>query len=175
MKVKGLLIDVEGTIVGDKRYLPIPGAVEFIREVRTRGLPLRLITNNTTDSREALREKLNHAGFDFSLEETHTCIRAAVKHLRAGRMKRCLVLGLVGLKEMFTEEGFAVVDESEVDAVIVGLDTGLTYDRLALACDAVTRHGAAPAAPGRRSRRLPSTGTHPESRVGASCCRVWCG
>jgi len=43
---------------------------------------------------------------------------------------------------MFSEEGFTVVDTSDADAVIVGLDTELTYQRLSLACDAVSRCNA---------------------------------
>ena len=142
MRVKGFLLDVEGTLVADKRYQPIPGAVEFISALRRAGLPLRLITNNTTDSKAALLDKLARAGFDFRIAELHTCIGAAVHHLRTTGASRCLVLGSPALGEMFAGEGLAVVDENGVDAVIVGLDTGLTYERLRLACDAVGREGA---------------------------------
>jgi len=165
MSVRGLLLDIEGTLVGDKRYRPVAGAVEFVRECRKRGLPLRLITNNTTDSRSALIEKLARAGFDFTIDELHTCVGAAVTHLRAISAARCLVLGSPNLRRMFADEGFRVVDESRVDAVVVGLDTGLTYERLRLACDAVAGHGAALIALHRnrvytdaRGRRAPSVG-----------------
>jgi HAD superfamily hydrolase (TIGR01458 family) len=141
-KAAGLLLDVEGTLVGDKRYQAIEGAVAFVRAVRRLGLPVRLITNNTTDSRLTLVEKLSRAGFDFTLDELHTCIAAAVTRLRSLKARRCLVLGSAALKQMFADEGFAVADDSNVDAVVVGLDTGLTYDRLRLACDAVDRRGA---------------------------------
>lgn len=143
MHIKGLLLDVEGTLVADKRYQPVEGAVEFIRRLREARLPLRLITNNTTDSRTSLLDKLRGAGFDFTIDELHTCIAAAATHLKAAGTVRCLILGAKTLREMFVEEGFAVVEASEVDAVIVGLDTELTYERLRLACDAVGRNGAA--------------------------------
>jgi 4-nitrophenyl phosphatase len=142
-RAEGLLLDVEGTLVGDKRYLAIPGAVGFIAEVRARGLPVRLITNNTTDPRPVLVEKLAAAGFDFTLEEVHTCIAAAASYLRGMKARRCLVLGTTALGRMFTEEGFELAEDSRVDAVVVGLDTGLTYERLRLACDAIAGHGAA--------------------------------
>ena len=57
--------------------------------------------------------------------------------------KRCLVLGSPKLQQMITDAGLTVADEPEVDAVVVGLDLELTYDRLRLACDAVGRCGAA--------------------------------
>lgn len=142
MRIKGFLLDIEGTLVADKGYQPVAGAVEFVRKVREAGLPLRLITNNTTHSKASLVDKLGRAGFDFTLDELHTCIGAAATHLRTAGATRCLILGTSDLREMFVEEGFAVVDDSEVDAVVVGLDTGLTYERLKLACNAVGQNGA---------------------------------
>lgn len=142
MTVRGLLLDIEGTLVADKRYRAVPGAVEFMHTVRELGLPFRLITNNTTDAVPALVEKLARAGFDFTIGELHTCIGAACAHLHQVPVKRCLILGSTDLRRMFTGQGFEVADSSDVDAVVVGLDTELTYDRLRLACDAVSRHGA---------------------------------
>jgi len=142
MKIRGFLLDVEGTLVADKRYRPIEGAVEFVRRLREARLPLRLITNNTTDSKSSLAEKLARAGFDFTIGELHSCIAAAVTHLRRANATTCLILGASTLREMFVDEGFTVVHGSDVDAVVVGLDTDLTYDRLRLACDAVGRNGA---------------------------------
>ena len=142
MQVRGFLLDVEGVLVADKRYQAVAGAVEFVRQVREGDVPFRLITNNTTDSRAALLEKLARAGFDFTLDELLTCPVAAASHLRTRGAKRCLVLGVDGLRQIFTDEGFEVTDAAEVDAVVVGLDTDLTYERLRLACDAVARHQA---------------------------------
>ena len=143
LHVKGLLLDVEGVLVADKRYQAVMGAVEFVRRIREHGVPFRLITNNTTDSRRALVEKLARAGFDFAPEELHACTAAAAAQLRSTAAKRCLVLGVGGLRQVFADEGFEVADAADVDAVIVGLDTELTYERLRLACDAVARNRAA--------------------------------
>jgi len=143
MSVQGLLLDVEGTLVADKRYGAVAGAIEFIGHCRALGVPLRLITNNTTDTRATLIKKLTGAGFDFTIAELHTCVGAAINYLRANSAARCLVLGSDDLRGMLTEAGFVVADESEVDAVVVGLDTDLTYERLRLACDAVRDRRAA--------------------------------
>lgn len=143
MKVRGYLLDVEGVLVADKRYQSVAGAVDFIRHVREAKRPLRLITNNTTDSKPEIIEKLTRAGFDFGLDELHTCTGAAAKRMRELGVRRCLVLGNEALRQMFADAGFEVVEESGVDAVVVGLDTDLTYERLRLACDAIGRHQAA--------------------------------
>jgi 4-nitrophenyl phosphatase len=143
MKVRGLLLDVEGVLVADKRYLAVPGAVAFIQQVRARGLPLRLITNNTTDDKSTIIDKLIAAGFDFALAELHTCTGAAVNLLRSKQARRCLVLGNDTLREILRAAELEVVEASDVDAVVVGLDEELTYERLRLACDAMARHQAA--------------------------------
>jgi HAD superfamily hydrolase (TIGR01458 family) len=143
VKIRGLLLDVEGVLVGDKRYQAVESAVDFVRQVRAANCPLRLITNNTTDDKPTIIDKLTRAGFDFALDELHTCTGAAMNRLRELHARRCLVLGTDALRRMFTSAGFEVVERSEVDAIVVGLDTGLTYERLRLACDAIVRHKAA--------------------------------
>lgn len=143
MKVKGLLLDVEGVLVADKRYQAVGGAVDFVRKARDAGCPIRLITNNTTDDKPAIIEKLIRAGFDFVIEELHTCTAAAVRRLHELRVKRCLVLGTDGLKTIFRDAGLVVAEDSAVDAVVVGLDTQLTFERLRLACEAIASCNAA--------------------------------
>lgn len=142
MRIRGFLLDVEGTLVVDKRYRPVEGAVEFVGKLRQAGLPLRLITNNTTDSRASLLDKLTQVGFDFTIDELHTCIGAALTHLRTIGATRCLILGTAALRQMLADEGLTIMDSSEVDAVVVGLDTDLTYERLRLACNAISQNGA---------------------------------
>jgi HAD superfamily hydrolase (TIGR01458 family) len=142
MKIRGLLLDVEGVLVGDKRYRPVPTAIEFVAAARAAGCPLRLVTNNTSDDRQTLHDKLRDAGFDFTLDELHTCTAAAARYLAARDAKSCLVLGNATLQRIFADEGLAVKDDAVVDAVVVGLDTALTYARLQRACEAVLSHGA---------------------------------
>jgi 4-nitrophenyl phosphatase len=143
MQVRGLLLDVEGVLVTDKSYSPVAGAVEFIRQIRAANCPFRLISNNTTDDRVAMIEKLTRAGFDFNERELHTCTSAAINRLLALGARRCLVLGNVTLRRIFLEAGFAVADDADVDAVVVGLDTDLTYQRLQMAVEAIVRRQAA--------------------------------
>ena len=142
MKIEGLLLDVEGVLVTDKRYQPVEGAVDFVRRVRKQGLGLRLISNNTTDTVATLAGKLNRVGFDFGIEEIRTCTTTAVTRLRVLNVERCLVLGTPALQGIFADEGFVVANDSKVDAVVVGLDTDWHFERLRLACEAVMRFGA---------------------------------
>ncbi len=166
MHIRGLLLDVEGVLVADKRYQAVDTAVDFIAAARAAGCPLRLITNNTTDDRPTIIDKLRKAGFDFTLDELHTCTAAAVAHLRGLGARRCLVLGTDGLKAIFADAGLEVADAADVDAVVVGLDTGLTFEKLRLACEAVADHGAALVAL-HRNRLYPDSQGRSSPSVGA--------
>lgn len=139
MQIRGVLLDVEGVLVSDKRYLAIEGAIGFVAALRTAGRPLRLLSNNTTDDRAEMLEKLCRAGFDFRLDELHTCTYAAVEELRARGLRRLLVLGTVALRRMLAAAGFETADDPHVDAVVVGLDPELTFARLQLAVQALLR------------------------------------
>jgi 4-nitrophenyl phosphatase len=165
LRIQGLLLDVEGVLVADKRYQRVAGAPVFVSDMRRRGVPLRLITNNTTDAPSALLAKLHAAGFAFALEELRTCMTAGVRHLHQVGATRCLVLGSDVLRAVLTDAGLTCVKDSRVDAVVVGLDTQFTYERLRLACEAILDHQARFVAlhrnrlfPDDQGRRSPSAG-----------------
>jgi len=143
MLARGLLLDVEGVLVADKRYQAVPTAVEFIAQARAAACRLRLITNSTTDDRRTIIEMLARAGFDFTLDELHTCTFAAEHRLHELHARRILVLGTSALRNIFAEAGFQTVDDAHTQAVVVGLDTELTYAKLQLACEAIVQHDAA--------------------------------
>ncbi len=171
MKIRGLLLDVEGVLVADKRYQAVDTAVDFISAARAAGCPLRLITNNTTDDRPAIIAKLRRAGFDFDLDELHTCTAAAVQHLARLGARRCLVLGTEGLKAIFAGAGLEVTEAADVDAVVVGLDTGLTFEKLRLACEAIVDRRAAFVAL-HRNRLFPDHAGRASPSVGAIAAAI---
>lgn len=165
MLTRGLLLDIEGVLVADKRYGAVPDAVAFIAAARAAQCPIRLITNNTTDARTRIHQMLGDAGFDFTLAEIHTCTHAAALKLRELGTRRCLVCGNQALRDIFTEAGFEVVDDAQVDAVVVGMDEQFDYARLLQVCDALLTHRAALIALHRNrlytnaaGRRAPSVG-----------------
>ncbi len=171
MPINGLLLDVEGVLVADKRYEAVPTAIGFVAALRAAARPFRLISNNTTDDRPGMLEKLRRAGFDFTLDELHTCTSAAIQKLRELQAHRCLVLGNMVLRRQFAEAGFEVTDDREVDAVVVGLDTDLTYHRLQLAVDAVLSRRAALLAL-HHNRRYDDVAGRPAPSVGALAAAV---
>ncbi|KAJ2964773.1 hypothetical protein NQZ79_g291 [Umbelopsis isabellina] len=114
--IKGLLIDLSGTIHIDKKE--IPGAVEAIRKLRKSGLPYRFATNTTKESPQRLRTKLNALGFDVQDHEVraNAGIISSCRDLIESQNLRPLLLMEDAAMEMF--EG---IDTSNPNAVVVGL------------------------------------------------------
>lgn len=141
-RLQALLLDVEGVLVADKRYQAVPGALRRVRAMRTARIPMRLITNNTTDDRPTIIAKLTAADYDFTIDELHTCTHAATQHLQRIGARRALVLGTDKLREIVRVAGVAVEHSAAVDAVVVGLDRSFDYAGLSRACAAIVQHGA---------------------------------
>jgi phospholysine phosphohistidine inorganic pyrophosphate phosphatase len=80
------LLDLDGTLyTGDAA---VPGAVDAIARLRSRGVPFRLVTNTTSRSRRMLVDRLAGYGFEIRPEEIVTATLAGVELLRAGGYSR---------------------------------------------------------------------------------------
>ena len=136
------LVDIEGTIVKDKSYVPIGGAVEWINSFNSSSHSLVLVSNNTTHKPEELVTLLNRVGFDVRLENLITCISVASNWLKEHRVKRCFVIGAPHLKEYLNENGIDTPLDDKVETVLVGLDSSLDYAKLKIAINALVNNKA---------------------------------
>jgi NagD protein len=71
MEKKGFLIDMDGVIYRGSE--PIPGAVEFINNLRENGFPFLFLTNNSQRTSRDVCYKLRRLGFDVREEDVFTC------------------------------------------------------------------------------------------------------
>ena len=76
---EGLLLDIDGVLAIS--WEPIPGSVEAMAALRSRGIPYRLITNTTTQTRADLATTLQGAGFEVTSEEIVTAVVATATFL----------------------------------------------------------------------------------------------
>ena len=84
-----ILLDVDGVLHVSGE--PIPGAVEAIARLRTRGHRLRFVTNNSTRTAAALVDELRALGIELDAEELQTPTTAAAEQL-GGRRVYALVM-----------------------------------------------------------------------------------
>ena len=136
------LVDIEGTIVKDKSYTPIEGAVEWINSFDSSPHRFILLSNNTTHRPKDLLALLESKGFDIQPENLVTCMSAALNWLKKEDVKSCFVIGSVQLKEYLNESGIETPSHDMVESVLVGLDPSLTYEKLKVALNALVKNDA---------------------------------
>lgn len=135
--IGGFLLDMDGTVYLGKRLLP--GAAAFISLLRQNKIKFLFLTNNSAYDRTAYRAKLISLGIEVEEEEILTAGEATAIYLAKKRPRaKVFVLGTSALKGEFSRRQFEVVGrDGEPDYVVLGFDTGLTYQRLWDACDLV--------------------------------------
>lgn len=115
--IDGVLLDIDGVL--SISWRPLPGAVETLDLLRSKGIPFGLITNTTTKTRADLAATLRAAGFDVRDDEVHTAVVATARYLRTNHPGAgCFVLSdgdAIG--DLVDVE---LVDVEEADVIVVG-------------------------------------------------------
>ncbi|MBD3170808.1 MAG: HAD-IIA family hydrolase [candidate division Zixibacteria bacterium] len=142
MRFKYYLIDIEGTLVKDKTFAPVEGAPEWLAGIAESGGEYFLVTNNTTHTPDELYKLMRENGFDVSPELIFSCISSGGQYLLESGAKTVYVIGSDAIIRHLTDIGIEVRYSEDVDAVVVGLDENLTYDKLRAATTALVRNDA---------------------------------
>ncbi|RST58918.1 TIGR01457 family HAD-type hydrolase [Siminovitchia terrae] len=136
---EGYLIDLDGTMYRGKES--IPEAVQFVARLRKKDIPFLFVTNNSSKTPRQVAEHLNHLGMEAKEEEVFTTSMAAANYLYDHHPNTSIyVIGETGLMSALEERGLKLTDE-DPEAVIIGIDRKITYEKLAKACLSV-RKGA---------------------------------
>ncbi|MFT3880196.1 MAG: TIGR01457 family HAD-type hydrolase [Gemmatales bacterium] len=114
----GYLIDMDGVLYRGSEI--IPGAEEFIRQLRQRSIPFRFLTNNSQRTRLDVVAKLARMGIEVEEEHVFTCAMATARFLAQQKPGgTAFVIGEGGLLTALHQNGYAVVDH-DPDYVVVG-------------------------------------------------------
>ena len=132
---KLFLFDLDGTLyLGDTLF---PGAKELLACIRARGGQYRFLTNNSSRSVAAYVEKLARLGVAAEESDFLTSVDALSYYLRehGGEDKRYYVCGTESMKSQLRAAGFAIAEgRADADALLMGFDTELTFQKLEDAC-----------------------------------------
>jgi len=138
--IRAFLMDMDGTVYLGRRLLP--GARAFFRLLDRRGIPYLFFTNNSSRDRFLYRDKLAGMGLAVRAEQIVTSGEATALYLTTCTPhRRVYVVGTRSLERELRAAGLVLAD-SNVDAVVLGFDTTLTYAKLERACH-LLRGGAA--------------------------------
>jgi NagD protein len=146
--IRHVVLDLDGTLYRGSRLFA--ATLGFLERLRQWGIGRTFLTNNTSRSKSDYVAKLR--GFGIAAEESdiYTPADSAIAHLRErlAEVSHLGVLGTPSLCRQFEEAGFRVGWDGP-QAVVVGFDTTLTYERLCQAAYWI-------------STGLPFIATHPD-------------
>ncbi len=129
-KLKLYLFDMDGTLyLGSRLY---DFTIELLREIRRTGGKYLFITNNSSKSVADYVKKLASFGIEATREDFMTSSQATAYYLHKHHEgQRLYVCGTESLKEELRGEGFTVTTNiDEVDCIVMGFDTELTFQKL---------------------------------------------
>ena len=147
-RVRHVVLDMDGTLYRGKRLFA--HTLPFLKRLRSLGIGYTFLTNNTSLSKAGYGAKLKRLGIEARASEIYTPSESTIVYLRSHLplVRTLAVLGTQSLVEEFVDAGFAVNWDAP-EAVVVGFDTTLTYERLCRAAYWV-------------STGLPFLATHPD-------------
>lgn len=139
---KMFMLDMDGTIYNEDTL--IPGALDFFQLLCERGVHYTFMTNNSSKSKYTYVEKLRRLGIECTEDNIASSVNATVDFLNNNKPNaKIYLVGTESLKQELTVEGFDIVPidyrEHDIDYVLIGFDTELSYAKLVGACYYVSR------------------------------------
>src|SRR3954466_5016531 len=112
------LSDMDGVLVKEEHL--VPGADEFLAELKANGIDFLVLTNNSIYTPRDLRARLERTGLDIPEESIWTSALATAKFLSSQRPNgSAYVIGEAGLTTALHEVGY-VLTERDPDYVVLG-------------------------------------------------------
>lgn len=129
--IHAIMIDIDGTLM--RGNLALPGLVEFFNFLIAHNIRFQVASNNATKTLSAYQQKINAFGANLSMDNILTCSTVTALYLQnkypGGKV---YMIGQSGLEEALTQVGIQIIDgmNGKADAVVVGGDYSLTYEKL---------------------------------------------
>ena len=124
-----MVCDLDGVVYLDEEE--VPGAGHALRELERQGHRLLFVTNNSSSPPATVAERIAEiTDFPAAASQVLTSGLAVARMLAADRPP-CLVVGGEGIEQALDGEGIPRTENwRQAEAVVVGLDRRLTYERL---------------------------------------------
>lgn len=127
-KPRNYLIDMDGVLVSGRSM--IPGADSFIEQLKSRGIPFLVLTNNPLYTPGDLAHRLQTLGLSLSAENIFTSAMAAARFLQTQKPGgTAFVIGESGLTEAVHNVGYVITD-IDPDYVVLGETHSYNLERI---------------------------------------------
>ena len=130
-------LDLDGTVYTDSTILP--NSLGFLEMLSQRGIGHSFLTNNSSRGSQDYLPHLRKMGIPAEASHIYTSADATIEFLKheMPEIRSIWLLGTPSLSEQFRDYGFTVhdghgdlSDRTEPDAVVLGFDRTLTFDRI---------------------------------------------
>lgn len=144
--IEGLMFDLDGTLVlMDKSlgtYQVLPGAIEVLTELTTRGIPYVALTNGSAYPAAQQAPKLRAVGLPIADDALLTPSTVAADLMPRRGVNKALVLGTPGVGHPLREVGIETVlpedaEAEQVQAVYIGWHPECTMKDIEIAAKAI--------------------------------------
>ncbi len=127
------MLDMDGTIYNEDTL--IPGASDFFDLLNSQGKNYVFMTNNSSKGKISYVEKLNRLGIKASERNIASSVNATIMYLNEHKPgAKLYLIGTQSLKQELIGEGFEIVPEDfrgeDIDYVLLGFDTELSYEKI---------------------------------------------
>lgn len=132
-QIKALIIDMDGVIW--KADAPIGDLPAIFKRIRERGLKFVFATNNGTRTSQQYVTRLQSFGVDVEPWQVITSAQAAAHGLsqKFPPGTKVFMIGEAGIRSALEENGFEVLsteDASNAEAVLMGIDREITFQKM---------------------------------------------
>lgn len=136
------MLDMDGTIYHENEL--IPGTLDFFYLLQKQGKQYIFMTNNSSKNKSSYVEKLNRLGIQAIEDNIASSVNATILYLKENKPNaKIYLVGTESFKQELIEEGFNIVPlnyrNKDIDYVVLGFDTELSYEKLVGACYYVSR------------------------------------
>ncbi len=143
-KIKTVFLDGDGVLWRSTQ--PMPGLNEFFDTLEAHGIQWALLTNNNTHSVQNYYDKLTGFGIPTKIEQIFSSVTATVDYVQEHYPAGCAmhVVGMDSLIDAMREAGFKTTTgeeepESQVLAVVAGMDRQLNFKKVEIAMRQITQ------------------------------------
>jgi NagD protein len=131
LEIRSWLMDMDGVLVHEEQA--IPGADRFLDNLRKRGAPYLVLTNNSIYTRRDLAARLKASGIDVPEDAIWTSALATASFLEAQRPGgSAFVIGEAGLTTALHSSGYTLTERAP-DYVVLGETRTYSFERITLA------------------------------------------
>jgi len=136
-RTKAIGFDLDGVLYFGNQLAQ--DACETVSFLRSKGLRVLFITNNSARTRTEIAEKITRMGIQASFQDVFSSAYAAAVFLRGIVQEGAtiLVIGSDGLKKELRDLNMDLVMRPPCDFIVVGYDVTFDYERLCVALDAI--------------------------------------